>query len=527
LPPHLEEEEEEDSDAENAPVFKESMLSRMFQRAKPHGGQLDRALVEQVVNDQRGVAVPVTRAGLSYDGYVAASRLVENDVPDGANWDGSTSRSQNRIASPSRRRTSRADADRRCDRHCGRPAMRGLAGACYTTPEFLRWSGRGPASELATRLPRRRSARRGTAIRFDFLGRSALLLRGADDQVRGFTNVCRHRGSRLIDGDPITGLAFCVDARIRCPSHGWEYDDAGRLVKVPRQAEYPGLDPAASGLQGLAVAVGIGFVFIAFERPVVELAGRLQECASELEPHRLAAMRRLAEPVMLRRRANWKLVLEQALDSHRVSVAQPDPRAAEPGRCRYTRHGDLIRVDGGVTGYDSAAWSVRAYQRWLPDALQLPEARRRLWCRYVLWPNLVLGRHPDQTVVQILPSRPLRPWCAKPPMRCRKGHARCGWRAISIAGSDGGSRSPDRRAAERLQAGIARRLPSRPLAADNHVRWHRPVARVGSRHRSVTLSAATAPRLAAVTRPSSCPARLHAFGRSKYILMISDVFFPA
>jgi len=30
----------------------------------------------------------VTRAGLSYDGYVTASRLVENELPAGANWDG-------------------------------------------------------------------------------------------------------------------------------------------------------------------------------------------------------------------------------------------------------------------------------------------------------------------------------------------------------------------------------------------------------------------------------------------------------
>jgi hypothetical protein len=60
----------------------------MFQRAKPHGGQIDQALTEQVVNEQRGVAVPVTRAGLSYDGYVTASRLVENELPAGANWDG-------------------------------------------------------------------------------------------------------------------------------------------------------------------------------------------------------------------------------------------------------------------------------------------------------------------------------------------------------------------------------------------------------------------------------------------------------
>ena len=83
--PHLE--EEEDEAAGKKPVFKESMLSRMWQRAKPHGGRIDAALTEQVVNDQRGVAVPVSR-GLSYDGYVAASRMVENELPEGANWDG-------------------------------------------------------------------------------------------------------------------------------------------------------------------------------------------------------------------------------------------------------------------------------------------------------------------------------------------------------------------------------------------------------------------------------------------------------
>ena len=85
-PPHLE--KEEDPAAEPKPVFKESMLAKMWQRAKPHGGQLDAALVEKVVNDQLGVAVPVSRSGLNYDGYVAASRLVENQLPDGANWDG-------------------------------------------------------------------------------------------------------------------------------------------------------------------------------------------------------------------------------------------------------------------------------------------------------------------------------------------------------------------------------------------------------------------------------------------------------
>jgi len=85
-PPHLE--QEEDPALETKPAFTESMLSRMWQRAKPHGGRIDPALVEQVVNEQRGVAVPVSRSGLNYDGVIATARLVKNELPEGANWDG-------------------------------------------------------------------------------------------------------------------------------------------------------------------------------------------------------------------------------------------------------------------------------------------------------------------------------------------------------------------------------------------------------------------------------------------------------
>ena len=34
----------------------------------------------------------------------------------------------------------------------------------------------------------------------DYCGESVIVVRGADRIVRAFTNVCRHRGSRLVDG---------------------------------------------------------------------------------------------------------------------------------------------------------------------------------------------------------------------------------------------------------------------------------------------------------------------------------------
>jgi carnitine monooxygenase subunit len=354
--------------------------------------------------------------------------------------------------------------------------VQALAGACYTSPDFFALERERillPSWQLVCHVADLPAP--GTAIRFDFLGRSALLIRGADGTVRGFSNVCRHRGSRLIDGDATTGLAFCVDGRVRCPSHGWEYDDTGALIKVPRANEYAGLEPSGSGLEPISVAIGLGFVFAAFERPPATLASRLQECAAELEPYRLPAMRRLTEPAQLRRRANWKLVCEQALDSHRASVAQPAPRAAEPGRHEYVRHGDLLRIAGEVAGHDSTSWSARAYERWMPDHLQLPAARRRLWCRYFFWPNVMLDVYPDQVVSQQL--LPLNP--AETLVRETAYALPVGSREVRLARYLNRRlrrrlETADRRAAERLQSGIGTGdYRPGPLAADDHgVRWH-------------------------------------------------------
>jgi phenylpropionate dioxygenase-like ring-hydroxylating dioxygenase large terminal subunit len=72
----------------------------------------------------------------------------------------------------------------------------------------------------------------------DYLGESVLVVRGKDLTLRAFTNVCRHRGSRLVDGS--SGCAH----KLVCPYHAWSYDLDGRLAGVPDNASYPGLDKA-------------------------------------------------------------------------------------------------------------------------------------------------------------------------------------------------------------------------------------------------------------------------------------------
>jgi Rieske 2Fe-2S family protein len=74
--------------------------------------------------------------------------------------------------------------------------------------------------------------------------------------LAGFVNICRHRGMTIASGSGACG------GTLRCPYHGWEWDLAGTLVRVPqRRTQFPDLDPEALGLHPVAVATWGGFVF--------------------------------------------------------------------------------------------------------------------------------------------------------------------------------------------------------------------------------------------------------------------------
>ena len=83
----------------------------------------------------------------------------------------------------------------------------------------------------------------------DILGESVIVVRGGAGTLRAFANVCRHRGSRLVDGS--SGCA----RKLVCPYHAWTYDLDGALAAVPDSASYPGLDRARHGLASVGLEI--------------------------------------------------------------------------------------------------------------------------------------------------------------------------------------------------------------------------------------------------------------------------------
>jgi phenylpropionate dioxygenase-like ring-hydroxylating dioxygenase large terminal subunit len=229
---------------------------------------------------------------------------------------------------------------------------------------------------------------RGTAMRFDFGGRSAVVVRTPDMRLSALVNVCRHRGSRLVDGDAATGLAYCVDGKLRCPYHGWVYDAQGALEHVPGETACTSLDRTVLNLKPLAIESREGWVFVAFEKPARGLAEVCGDWLANLAPYRTAQMRRLTEPRRTRLAANWKLVSEDRLDAIPNGVASQDTFGCE----------------GETVTQGSGSWSTRAYAAQLPDLQGPPPERRRRWARALVWPNTGFEISADQVIVtQVLP----------------------------------------------------------------------------------------------------------------------------
>jgi len=86
--PVMEDDEREHPKAADT-LLNAAISDEMWQKVKYHSSAVDLELVNGLVAAPRGIALPVSKAKVTVDGYVAAARHVENRVPPGANWNGS------------------------------------------------------------------------------------------------------------------------------------------------------------------------------------------------------------------------------------------------------------------------------------------------------------------------------------------------------------------------------------------------------------------------------------------------------
>jgi carnitine monooxygenase subunit len=232
----------------------------------------------------------------------------------------------------------------------------------------------------------------------EYLGESVIVIRGDDGAVRAFSNVCRHRGSRLVDGN-----GGCAKV-LTCPYHAWSYARDGRLVGVPHRHEYPGLRTEDHGLFPVALEKWRGFIFVTLEPGAPSVAEMMAPYEHEVAPYRFEELEAIGRVTLRPRPLNWKTIADNYSDHLHIPVGHPGLTRLFGRNYRIEAQAHVDRMEGDLIEKESANPSERAYQRYLPRVEHLPESHQRKWLYYKLFPNVAFDIYPDQVdFMQFLP----------------------------------------------------------------------------------------------------------------------------
>jgi phenylpropionate dioxygenase-like ring-hydroxylating dioxygenase large terminal subunit len=235
----------------------------------------------------------------------------------------------------------------------------------------------------------------------EFLGESILVVRGRDQALRAFTNVCRHRGSRLVNGP-----SGCAKSLV-CPYHAWTYNLDGSFRGMPLRETYGDIDTAKLHLASVDLEIFHGFVFVRLEGGGPSVADMLAPYAAEIATYRFEDLCPMGRVTIRPRHVNWKNVGDNYSDGLHIAVAHPGLKRlmADGYGVDATEYAD--KMWGPIVADPSSNPSERAYQHFLPHVPHLPAERQRLWTYFKLWPNIAFDIYPDQIdFMQWLPVSP-------------------------------------------------------------------------------------------------------------------------
>lgn len=249
----------------------------------------------------------------------------------------------------------------------------------------------------------------GSFVVFEVAGRSLIVCRNRAGELCAHHNVCRHRGTRLVDDE-----SGRVERFFQCPYHAWAYDLDGVLLGTPLFTPESGIPPDQQGIFDMSDVSSFDksdyglyparvdtwgcLVFVCLDQEAPSLADELGDL-----PERLAGYR-LAEHHLLRRveyeiAANWKLVAENFMEYYHLPWVHPGLVKVSPMKSHFRWQGTGMYM--GFCTSPIAANAEDGGWQGLP-ALSTLDDEDAISARFTwLFPSVAINALPNHTFLML------------------------------------------------------------------------------------------------------------------------------
>jgi Rieske 2Fe-2S family protein len=233
-------------------------------------------------------------------------------------------------------------------------------------------------------------------------GDPIIVVRGRDDVLRAFHNVCRHRGTAVAE-EPCGKVV-----RFQCPYHAWVYDLDGTLIRAKHVDELEDFSLETFGLVPVRLETWQGFVYLNLDphaAPLGDQLGDLIEHFDRFDFSTLRSVKRIDYEVA----ANWKFIAENYQECYHCAPLHPQLNKLTPydvgadfapdgawqgGWMELVEGAETMAMEGGHRDGRPAMCGIT------------PLDERRIYY-YVVWPTMFLSIHPDYLLVhRLIPNGP-------------------------------------------------------------------------------------------------------------------------
>jgi choline monooxygenase len=236
-------------------------------------------------------------------------------------------------------------------------------------------------------------AQPGEYFTTQLVGEPLLIVRGSDNRLRGFYNVCRHRA-----GPPAEG---CGSRKLfRCVYHGWTYNLDGSLNHATEIEGVEGFKPEDFALVPVLCEEWFNLVFVNLDPNAQPLLESLGDLPPQAERFPFPSMK-LFERRTYDMRCNWKTYIDNYLEGYHLPTVHPGlNRELDFNAYTVEPHEHHVRQWTPIRGAQPGDTTARRYQG----------AREDLTTDYFwTFPNWMLNCYPDNVSLNIiLPLEPER-----------------------------------------------------------------------------------------------------------------------